>query len=446
MLLKLESILNRNHVNRIRKYRGLIIFKRTLNYYACIAFVFIGGLSHAQSTEALKIKLDKLENAKGRIESTIIDINQKIEGVKLILVHNDLVELGFPTSDSVIHHKAFSLAYSEDYEQAKWVSHIISPEIINGSIHRTNDFRIDTLVKSGSSEELDFFVKSKNQEGEYVYDGFGYDRGHLAPSADFRWSRMALSESYYYSNMSPQLPEFNRGIWAELENQIRAYISAHPENQLHVVTGPIFEDEVSFLERSKNQVAIPDYFFKVILDKKRNISAAFVLPHTVNLRYPLDTYITTVDELEERTGYDFFPNLEMDMCESSVDAGEWLKTSGNGDVTPVSAVNLPKGHFNTVDAKIYMNDGSKLKVVGQVVSAKKTSKGNIMINLDKQFPNQIFTIFIKKENIVNFTYDPVHFFQDKVIIAKGKISSLGSTPTMFVNGEQQLDLFEKKEN
>ncbi|MBT5403612.1 MAG: DNA/RNA non-specific endonuclease [Crocinitomicaceae bacterium] len=415
-----------------------------IKYYSFFAIVFFGAVSYSQSTETLKIKLDKLQNAKGRIESTIIDINLKIEEVKLKLVHNDLVELGFPTSDLVIHHKALSIAYWEDYEQAKWVAHIISPEIINGSVHRTNDFRIDTLVRSGSSEELDFFVKSQNEEGQDIYDGFGYDRGHLAPSADFRWSRVALSESYYYSNMSPQFPEFNRGIWAELENQIRAYVSAHPKNQLHVVTGPIFEGEVSFIERSKNQVAIPDYFFKVILDKKRNSSVAFVLPHARNIHYPLDTYIVTVDELEKRTGYDFFPNIENDSCEAVVDARAWLKTTENGDVTPVSAVNLPKGHFNTVDAKIYMNDGSKVKVVGQVVSAKKTSKGNVMINLDKQFPNQIFTLFIKKEDLVNFTYDPAHFLKGKVIVARGKISSLGNTPTMFVNGEQQLNLFDQE--
>ena len=232
---------------------------------------------------------------------------------------------------------------------------------------------------------------------------------------------------------------------AELENQIRVYVRTHAESQLHVVTGPIFNDDVSFIKRSKNRVAIPDYFFKVVLDRERNRTAAFLLPHSQNLTYPLESYFTTVDEVENRTGYDFFPNLENDSCEGIKDASHWLKTSGNGDVTPLSAVGLPKRHFNTVDAKIYMNDGSKLKVVGQVVSARKSSNGNVLINLDKQFPNQIFTIFIKKKDIVNFSYDPVEFYKGKIVVTTGKVSKLGSTPAMFVEGEQQIHLFDDGE-
>ena len=114
----------------------------------------------------------------------------------------------------MIRHKAFSLAYGEEVEQAIWVMHIISSEIKDGTVGRTNDFRIDTLIQSGSAEEEDYFIKTRNSDGDVEYDGFGYDRGHLAPSADFRWSRSALSESYYYSNMSPQLPGFNREKWA----------------------------------------------------------------------------------------------------------------------------------------------------------------------------------------------------------------------------------------
>src|SRR5690606_2430798 len=101
--------------------------------------------------------------------------------------------------------------------QARWVAHIILPDIIDGQVTRSNDFRVDPMVRSGTAVEADYFLQSQKPDGTIEYDGFGYDRGHLAPSADFRWSESALSESYYYSNMSPQLAEFNRNGWAELE-------------------------------------------------------------------------------------------------------------------------------------------------------------------------------------------------------------------------------------
>ena len=120
--------------------------------------------------------------------------------------------------EDLIEHSALFLVYDEQHEQSKWVAHKISQNISEGSVGRTNDFREDTLIKTGSASEKDYFTKSLNEQGKYSYNGYGFDRGHLAPSADFRWSKTALSESYFYSNMSPQLPEFNRKGWAKLEN------------------------------------------------------------------------------------------------------------------------------------------------------------------------------------------------------------------------------------
>ena len=235
-------------------------------YYLIVQLVSVSSSFFGQTKDELNQKLDELHSAKERITTTIDDLNWKIEKVKLDIIHMDLMAIGFPSDDEVVHHKALSLAYSEEHEQAKWVAHIISPAIVGGGVHRTNDFRIDTLVKTGTAVEADYFLKTVKDNGDIEYDGFGYDRGHLAPSADFRWSRIALSESYFYSNMSPQLPGFNREKWAELENQMRSYIFRNPESQLYVVTGPIFTGELEVIERSENKVAIPDQFFKVALD------------------------------------------------------------------------------------------------------------------------------------------------------------------------------------
>ena len=96
------------------------------------------------------------------------------------------------------------------------------------------------LLKQGLLKK-DFFLKQKKENGKYAYEGFGYDRGHLAPSADFRWSKKALSESYFYSNMSPQVASFNRECWADLEGLIRGYVYEN-KRDLIVYTGPVLHE------------------------------------------------------------------------------------------------------------------------------------------------------------------------------------------------------------
>jgi len=172
----------------------------------------------------------KINSIKSNIEkgkSNIDSLSSILEKLQLKQICKELKDSFLPTlkkNETLIEHEAMFLVYSEEHEQAKWVLHKISTNIINGKVSRTNDFRKDTLIKTGSSEERDFFLKSEKSSGGYNYKGFGYDRGHLAPSADFRWSQKSLSESYFYSNISPQKASFNQGKWAGLENMIRGYI------------------------------------------------------------------------------------------------------------------------------------------------------------------------------------------------------------------------------
>jgi endonuclease G len=89
---------------------------------------------------------------------------------------------------------------------------------------RKDNFRSDPKVKTGSAALSD-------------YKGSGYDRGHLAPAADFKWSATAMSESFYMSNMSPQVPGFNRGIWKNIESTVRNW--AVENDEIYIVTGPV---------------------------------------------------------------------------------------------------------------------------------------------------------------------------------------------------------------
>ncbi len=106
----------------------------------------------------------------------------------------------FNESDEIEHYSGFSLKYNEEYEQAEWVAYQLTEEEVLGEFPRKDRFRADRNISTGSASLED-------------YRGSEYDRGHLAPAADFKWSEQAMDESFLLSNMSPQVPGFNRGIW-----------------------------------------------------------------------------------------------------------------------------------------------------------------------------------------------------------------------------------------
>jgi len=399
------------------------------------------------NAQAPTSELIELENQLKELEKKKQVLLSKIEDVKLSVIREDLNTNGLPevlSDEKVISHSAMSLVYSEKHEQAKWVAHIISPEIITGQVTRSNDFRIDPKVLTGTAVEEDYFLKFPQANGEFKYDGFGYDRGHLAPSADFRWSQKALSESYFYSNMSPQLGDFNREIWADLEGTIRGYLYRNPDTQLYVCTGGVLTDDLAVVERGVNKVSIPKQYWKVVIDKKNRRGIGFLMPNK-KANYPIEHFVKTIDEIEELTGINFFAALPDDIednLESQSDKAPWITGIAKGDVEPVPANSLPVRHYNTVMAKKLMGNGGKVTVVGHVVSTRYSRKGNILINLDKQYPNQLFTIFIRKEDIVNFPYDPEKDLKGKLLYVSGQVAKMGQTPCIYLKKPDNLTIMD----
>ncbi|MDX2197020.1 MAG: DNA/RNA non-specific endonuclease [Cytophagales bacterium] len=370
---------------------------------------------------------------------------KKIETLKYGVIKEQLYALGMPLlkqGDEVVCHSAYCLVYEEQHEQARWVAHIILPEVEFGSEGRSNDFRPDSAVKTGSSIEQDYFVV-QTIDGVKKYKGYGYDRGHLAPSADFRWSKKALSESYYYSNMSPQVGPLNRESWANLEDAMRYYVIKH-KVPLYVVTGPVLRNDLKKIPEAVNKVSVPDIYYKVVLDTVNRRGIAFMMENKKN-EYPLMSYAVTIDSVEKYTGIDFFPKL-VDTAEARIeknmDINKWVGEREQDDVLPVPVEELPKYTFNTVQAKIYMDKGEDVKVCGTVVSTKLSSKGNIFLNLDKKFPNQIFTVTIFKDYTSNFSYQPDKELFKKKVIVKGKISNFKGTPSMNIQNEDDIKILE----
>ena len=124
------------------------------------------------------------------------------------------IELPAPVAgEQQISHLGYTLSYNEKHEQASWVAYELTAGELRGTIARTDNFKADASVTTGSASLAD-------------YRGSGFDRGHLAPAADMKWSREVMSESFFMSNMSPQEPGFNRGIWKKLEGKVRDWANA----------------------------------------------------------------------------------------------------------------------------------------------------------------------------------------------------------------------------
>ncbi|MFM1875640.1 MAG: hypothetical protein RL266_1377 [Bacteroidota bacterium] len=379
------------------------------------------------------------------IEIESRSILNELEELRMEWIREQLDKLGYPRTNAefqIVKHSAMTLGYAEAHEQAAWVQHVVIPEVEFANVSRTNDFRTDSLVSTGSAVETDYFLKKVLADGQLEFDGFGYDRGHLAPSADFRWSQKALSESYFYSNMSPQKAEFNRERWAELESWVRTYAIDFQE-PVFVVTGPVLKDGLATI--GENKVSVPAQYYKIVLDLTgdEHKAIAFLMPND-HCAYPVSGYVTSVDEIEILTGLDFFSTLD-DAEESKLEAMNsidgWIHSENNefGEVSPLKPP-LPKGYFNTLQAKYKV--GEKTNICGTVVATKKSRKEAIYLNFDQKYPRNVFYATIWKDNQNNFSFDPEKEFLGKQICVFGKVEFYGDQARISVNREEQVTYWE----
>jgi len=260
----------------------------------------------------------------------------------LILITSNLFAIStdflpVPTAD-IVRHTYYMLSYNEKFEQANWVYYELTDSmLINGGEERTNKFKMDPLIKTGSAKTSDY-TKS------------GYDRGHLCPAADMGFNPKAMEESFMMSNISPQTPEFNRGIWKELETTVRKW--ARKEHKIYVVTGPIFKNSKGTI--GPDEVLVPGYFFKIIYDPTDQPKLiAFILPNEKSER-PLTDFAVTTDEAENLTGFDFFSQLPDDLeskLESKVELAGWFE--GYKTTEPIALQNTATTTSES-DSKFYL--------------------------------------------------------------------------------------------
>lgn len=208
------------------------------------------------------------------------------------------------TPEQILKRTGYVASYNKTTLLPNWVAWHLTAERTEGSAKRSGvDFAEDTEVPEPRATDWDYYNS-------------GYDRGHMCPAADNKWSKKAMEESFLFTNMCPQNGNLNRGDWNEMEMACRKWAKKYGD--LYIVCGPILY-KGKHKTIGKNKVVVPEAFFKVVLRTGDDPQAiGFIYKNTSGNR-PKDSYVNTVDEVERITGIDFFPTLP-DEIEDKVEA------------------------------------------------------------------------------------------------------------------------------
>lgn len=205
-------------------------------------------------------------------------------------------------------YEGFTVSFNSDNHTPNWVGWELLAKEACGEIGRSDNFWYDPDIEGCPVT------------GDYTRSG--YDRGHMVPAADQKWSQKAMEDCFVMANMCPQDHSLNAGAWATLEKKERQW--AERDSCVVIVAGPIYESTDT--KRIGNiGVRVPSAFFKVMaapyLEQPRAI--AFVYP---NMSSPgnMQNYVMSVDEVEQLTGFDFFSNLP-DEIENAIEATSSFK-------------------------------------------------------------------------------------------------------------------------
>lgn len=224
---------------------------------------------------------------------------------------SDLLNVSEPESINsvLLHYTGFDVAFNPQMHQPNYVAWMLTASRTNGEASRKDvKFRVDDSVEGCAT--LDDYKNS------------GFDRGHMAPAADMKWSADAMADCHYLTNICPQNTKLNSGPWATVEKNCRDW--AVKFDTIYIVAGPILTDK---LTRSigKTPVPVPERFFKVIIAPSANLGIAFLMPNSY-IQGGAQSTVTSIDNIEELTGYDFFAALPDDIednLESQSNLAKW---------------------------------------------------------------------------------------------------------------------------
>jgi endonuclease G, mitochondrial len=212
------------------------------------------------------------------------------------------------TTNDIYFKKGYAFSYVEDYEQSEWVAYELN----------MGKWKYNNFERPMFDQDLDVKTKSAHWKN---YKKSGYTKGHLCPAGDRKETIELFNETFVTSNVSPQEYEFNDGIWNRLEQKTRYW--AEKYDGLYVVTGGVLTNDLETI--GTEEVAVPKYFYKVLMTKDSKKMIAFLVPHEDSTK-ALYEFVVSVDELEKLTKIDFFTKLndsEEAKLESRTDYKEW---------------------------------------------------------------------------------------------------------------------------
>jgi endonuclease G len=276
---KITPSLNANTLQKFKKN-----FRSVFSFGIIIVLIF-------ESLSASVLSPDNSKNEK-RSQSTSFDY------------------LPSSTTNQIIKHDYFALSYSEKHEQAEWVAYELKKGYVRNSNFKRPYFIEDSKVKTGSADWRN-------------YKKSGYDKGHLCPAGDMEFAINAYNDTFFTSNISPQIHDFNGGIWNRLEQKTRYWATKY--DGVYVITGGVLNSSLKTI--GKEEVSVPNYFYKILLDNSNGQykMIAFLVPSKKSDK-PIYDFVVSVDRIEKMTGIDFFPKLNdkiENSLEKSIDYKAW---------------------------------------------------------------------------------------------------------------------------
>lgn len=246
----------------------------------------------------------------------------KTDGSSIVILHK--------TSDSYNNGLNFATEWDKNLLSQRWSCYVMVQGYQKTGVLR-RDYRINKQTESTYLYDADM-DDSYYLDDDYFY-GSGFDHGHVCPSADRLYSTKANDQTFYLTNMQPQYNAFNAGLWADMERRVRNFTPRASGDTLYVCKGGTIDSEDNILQRIKGKLIVPKYFYMALLMKNSlGYRAIAFWTENQNKEISLDetglkTYCISIDELERRTGIDFFCNLP-DKTEQEVEASYSLAAWG----------------------------------------------------------------------------------------------------------------------
>lgn len=250
-----------------------------MTLFRAILLILLVGFTFSCKEYGIEINLPNTDNYEKQLNTDVVG-------------SNDFNFYPTSTTAAIYHRKGFSFSYSETHEQAEWVAYELTENDMIATNFNRPYFNQDPIVTTASADWRNF----KNS---------GYDRGHLCPAGDRKATKELFDETFFTSNIAPQIPSFNNGVWNRLEQKTRYWATKY--DGIYVITGGVLKGQMKTI--GKEKVAVPNYFYKILMTKDQSKMIGFLVPHEPS-KAPLYTFVVAVDEIEKLTGIDFFPELE----------------------------------------------------------------------------------------------------------------------------------------